>query len=723
MLLSVAMLAGAGAMCAQTFTQGALKYTVTGGTEVSVACNDKSSTSPIVIPSTVSNGGVTYTVTSIDNFKSAKASAITIPATVKSMISYAFEAGAMESVTFEEGSHLAEISDHAFIRCVNLKEFDVPEGVTNIAGYAFEGTTSMTTMTLPSTLKTLANGAFYNLGGDKSANMQSMTFKAFNPPSGSNSAFQNWQASSTCKFYVPNQSVDAYKASPVFSLFKDGTNIEGADLGELKFPVDGLTLGNLKYMPVDAKSVSVAVEPDSKGVAFDAVIPATISHNGNSFAVTEIADNAFQGTKITSVVIPEGITYIGSYAFQNAKGINSVAIPASVSIIGQNAFQYCEGLTSITFAEGSKLSAINSHTFNNCINVTEFAIPEGVNSLGQWSLESMKSLTTLTLPSTLTRLNGGALARCASLTTLKVNAVNPPAVDNANVFDGVNVGECDLIVPESSVSAYKKAQYWNEFGNMSIAVVIGPIRYAVNENGTVTVSVANKNAKEAVEILPTVTIKDKEYTVTNIGELAFEYSQIYAITMPNTITTIETQAFQRAKEFESITIPASVKEIGVEAFHWDDSKLKSVVFEEGSQLTEFKNGIFNGCTLIEALTIPEGVTKIGDYAFNNMKACKTLQVNNAVPPTVTNANAFNSFPVNTCTLVIPQGSKEAYAADPIWSKFTNVEEKVMTGVEVVVDSTDGAAVYYNMMGVKVENPSAGLYIVVKDGKASKVLVK
>lgn len=747
MLLSMAALAGAGAMYALDFTQGALKYTVTSGTEVSVACVNKNSTDPMVIPSTVVNDGVTYTVTTIknDNFQGAQMSALTIPATVKNIDAYTFQNCAMTTITFEDGIKLSTIKDHTFKQCKNVKELVIPEGVSTIQGWALEHMDGLESLTLPSTLATVDDGAFAWIGNNPSIT-SSVTVKAFTPPTTSGTPFRDLNYAA-CMLYVPQQSVDDYKSSKLFSPF--GDNIVGVDMGEntVTFPTTGVVIDGLKYM-LNGDRETVNVQVNNTSAAFDAVIPASIVYDGTNYPVSQIADKGFQQSKVLSVTIAEGITSIGTYAFQNAKGITSITIPASVSEIGSSAFQYCEGLTSITFAAGSKLSVVNNHVFNNCSKVTELVIPEGVISLGEWSLENMKGLQSLTLPSTMQTLNSGCLARCTSLISLTINATTPPTVKNSNVFEGTSIAECDLFVPESAVSTYKAAQYYKDFANMSDGVVIGILKYDPNADGTTaSVSITNTNATDAVEILSEVTINGKQYTVTAIAPSGFENSHVKNVTIPNTVTTFGNRAFCHAYGLVSIVIPASVEDLGQETFRWCENVLLSIEFEKGSKVTALQNYTFNGCRKVTELTIPEGVTSIGKWVFENMasmttltlpstlanineysfqgcNACETVKIYAEVPPTVVNANnTFNSFPTSTCKLLVPQGKKEAYAAAPAWSKFGNIEEIVETGVDVVVDSADSTPVYYNLMGVKVENPESGLYIVVKDGKASKVYVK
>ncbi|MFQ9800581.1 MAG: leucine-rich repeat domain-containing protein [Clostridia bacterium] len=73
--------------------------------------------------------------------------------------------------------------------------------------------------------------------------------------------------------------------------------------------------------------------------------------------------------------------------------------------------------------------------------------------------------------------------------------------------------------------------------------------------------------EEELRILDTITYQDVEYTVTAVGEYAFQYNKAKVITLPDTITRIEAYAFDHCEKAESINIPSSVTYIGRAAFN------------------------------------------------------------------------------------------------------------------------------------------------------------
>ena len=145
-------------------------------------------------------------------------------------------------------------------------------------------------------------------------------------------------------------------------------------------------------------------------------------------------------TSIKSVVIEEGITSIGDWAFTGCS-LTSITIPESVTSIGDWTFTGCSSLTSIT-------------------------IPESVTSIGDYAFRGCSSLTSFTIPESVTSIGNGAFYVCSSLTRVFCLALTPPSLGSYN-FSGI-----DVWVPASSVQVYKSTDYWRESNIHSIDEII-----------------------------------------------------------------------------------------------------------------------------------------------------------------------------------------------------------------------------------------------------------
>jgi len=208
---------------------------------------------------------------------------------------------------------------------------------------------------------------------------------------------------------------------------------------------------------------------------------------------------------ITSVVIKDGVTTIGDYAFLECNVLASVIIPKTVTRIGNNAFRYCENLISIDIPESvtnidgsafygsgivsitipNGVTSIEYGTFNNCVNLssihlcnsittiaevaffgchslTSILIPDGVTSIGTSAFSVCWNLTSITLPSSVKTIEIASFISCYNLTT--ITNFNPvPIAISSTVFDGVDKKNCTLKVPMNAVDAYKNAEVWKEF--------------------------------------------------------------------------------------------------------------------------------------------------------------------------------------------------------------------------------------------------------------------
>lgn len=119
------------------------------------------------------------------------------------------------------------------------------------------------------------------------------------------------------------------------------------------------------------------------------------------------------------------------------ESVKQVIIGDGVTTIGDWAFSYCRALTSVIIS--NSVTTIGERTFANCY-----------------------SLTSVTIPSSVTRIEDGAFSDCGNVKQITSEAVTPPYCSRY-AFDGVNRNECKLFVPKNSIDAYKRAYVWWHF--------------------------------------------------------------------------------------------------------------------------------------------------------------------------------------------------------------------------------------------------------------------
>ena len=221
-------------------------------------------------------------------------------------------------------------------------------------------------------------------------------------------------------------------------------------------------------------------------------IPKTVTYEDVSYSVASIGDLAFVACEgLTSITIPNSVTFIGFGVFQECPSLISVivnagntrydsrdncnaiietatnslingcvntVIPNSVTSIGEGAFSWCSGLTSVTIP--NSVTSINNVAFQGCSDLASVTIGSGVTSIGDF-----------------------AFSNCSGLTSVACEATEVPSTGGA-VFNNVPQSSATLYVPASALEDYKTTAPWSGFGTI-VALPDGDIRGDVNGDGKV----------------------------------------------------------------------------------------------------------------------------------------------------------------------------------------------------------------------------------------------
>ncbi len=115
----------------------------------------------------------------------------------------------------------------------------------------------------------------------------------------------------------------------------------------------------------------------------------------------------------TSYVIPNSVTRILDFAFNNCSNLTNISIPNSVIFIGKYSFSLCSGLTSVSIP--NSVTSIGSYAFYDCKNLTAIAIPNTVTSIGSYAFYNCRSLTAIVIPNSVTSIGGNAFYGCTNL--------------------------------------------------------------------------------------------------------------------------------------------------------------------------------------------------------------------------------------------------------------------------------------------------------------------
>ena len=329
-------------------------------------------------------------------------------------------------------------------------------------------------------------------------------------------------------------------------------------------------------------------------------------------SVTSIRTRAFSGcTGLTSVTIPDSVTVLGSSAF-SCTGLMSVVIPNSVTSIEGWTFSDCTGLMSVTIP--SSVTSIGDSTFSGCIGLTSVTIPNSVTSIGEYAFSGCTGLASITIPDSVRKIENKTFSDCTGLISVtipdSVTDIEFCAFENctslANVF--IPAG-----VTTNNVYAFDGCTALTEF-----TVAEENASYAADEGVLFN--------KDMTRIIRCPEGKSGSYTIPNsvtaVGGGAFsDCTGLTNVLIPSSVTSIGASAFSDCTGLTNIAIPNSVTNIGGSAFS-GCTGLTNIAIP--SSVTGIKSYIFYDCTSLDSVTIPTSVTAIGYNAFFNCSKLKDV---------------------------------------------------------------------------------------------------
>ena len=162
-----------------------------------------------------------------------------------------------------------------------------------------------------------------------------------------------------------------------------------------------------------------------RGMDENVVIPEGVTEIGEFAFVDEdgwkrmlLDDEAYDAPPVETLVIPDGVRRIGTYALAYCGNIREVSIPNSVTEIGERAFEGCEALERVKLPEG--LRAVGDSVFFLCESLRSVAFPEGLEEIGPNAFNGCDGLARITLPRELKRIGDCAFIYCKSLKEIAI---------------------------------------------------------------------------------------------------------------------------------------------------------------------------------------------------------------------------------------------------------------------------------------------------------------
>ncbi|MBQ9203588.1 MAG: leucine-rich repeat protein [Prevotella sp.] len=420
------------------------------------------------------------------------------------------------------------------------------------------------------------------------------------------------------------------------------------------------TQGDFTYTVTDedAKTVSIA-KAEAATLTGALVIPTSVTESGETYAVTSIADYAFQGQSITSVTIPSSIMTIDGWAFRDCYSLTNIRIEDSENALSMtagyyspfsanNAYTYItersvyigrnltlseesqvfDAITSVEF--GPNVTTINSWLFyqaaklssvtigNGVTTIGDYAFQEagtsveemvvtmgnGVTSIGEYAFNYCSHLKAVTLPSSLTEIKAYAF-QSTGLTRITI----PASVTNIGVWAFRDCNSlANIRIEDSSNALSMTAGYWSPFSSNNANTYITERNVYIGRNLTLSETSSVFDGITSVEFGPNVT--------TISQSMFYQATNLSSATIGSGVTTIGDQAFLGCSKLTSVNIREGVTRIGEQAFH---------------------------STGLTSVTIPASVMTIGNEAFNFINALESVTIADSETPLTLENSYYGAF--------------------------------------------------------------------------------
>lgn len=487
-------------------------------------------------------------------------------------------------------------------------DFVVPNGVEFIDPSAFKDCDKLSGVFLPPTLKQIYPSSFEYCA-------PKFVYYSCLPET-------VYDLTSCCKIkaiYVPNESIDYYAQFLThyiycgFLLCSNSTKLlyHHANLSQIG---DNET-------KVDSYGVTYTLDGETLVKASKSIENYTIPEG-----VKMIADNAFEKTKLKSVVFPKSLRLIGANAFGNCSKLSKVQLNSGIKRIGSSAFQNCKSLSS--FKMPNSVEDIGFGVFEGCSSLSEIKLSDNLQLIPRSSF-SHTQIKTISIPEKTVYIGEEAFACCQSLESIVI----PDKVKC--LWDGcfsLCTNLKDIVLPNHII----------KFGE--------GVFEGCSSLQTVPDLVGLKDIPEyffsGCSSLEKFTLPD---TVERIGEYAFaDCIALKEVVFPTNLRVIASDAFSGCKSLQKINLPANVRSILNSAFYKCCS-LESIELPESVEYleacafqccTNLRNvvikgkvqsiytSVFYSCSSIESILLPYSVDYISDYAFDKCVSLKTISISN-----------------------------------------------------------------------------------------------
>ena len=381
-------------------------------------------------------------------------------------------------------STIKTIGEKAFFRCSRLQRVELPYGLTSIGNDAFNGCLILSEISIPNTVKTIGEYAFFGCSSLTGVKIPDSVTK-MGQTAFSQCSSLSWVELGSGLKTIPSSAFSMCKSLDYIEIPDNVTTIAswafmGCSLNNLKIQktiesigmgaFNSCSLGRAYFYGTPEEWNAVTKDPmnsplnnvrcvraegycnaegrydDVKWMLFwdnelyiEGIGNMASYSNGNDTKAPWLRINA--GNDITKVVISEGVTNVGKYAFLNCKNLSSVELPDTITKIEEYAFYNCSSITELIIPESVK--EIEGYAFYKCSSLQSINIPANIKEISMGVFASCSALENVDIPYGVTTIKASAFGACTSFTQIVI----PSSVTRieSNVFYGcTNLEKIDL---------------------------------------------------------------------------------------------------------------------------------------------------------------------------------------------------------------------------------------------------------------------------------------
>ena len=353
---------------------------------------------------------------------------VIIPDNVTSIGKSAFyDCGALESITLS--NNITIIKAKTFRSCYSLKSIVIPGYVTTIEREAFSECSSLADVTIPNSVMSIEDFAFFDC-----SSLDSISVEATTPPTLGNYSFFSYP---TC--YIPCGTLAVYQSSSWAQ--QVGSFIEQCD----EPVVDANKCGDNLYWAYTDGTLTITGTGDMYNY----------DYMDNLAPWNSVSNN------IKNIVLPEGLTSIGEWAFYLCASVTSISIPEGVSSIGVRAFCNCSSLTSISIP--NSVTSVGERAFYSCYNLASATLSTNLSKIDKYLFGQCRALAAITIPNNVTVIENGAFSGCSSLDSVSIEAITPPTLgDGGNSFSSSPT----CYIPCGTLAVYQSSSWAEQVGSL-----------------------------------------------------------------------------------------------------------------------------------------------------------------------------------------------------------------------------------------------------------------